>query len=127
MAGKVQVGELTVFALDLDLHRSAGREAGGAADLGHLIFEAVGPSIAVIPLVDVDRRHCMTMPFVGQRVELAVAAIFASAVDELSALEFPVSHRSAPLFRRLASSTAQIICADAVALHFPVQRLPDCR
>jgi hypothetical protein len=32
------------------------------------------------------------MAFVGKRVELAIAAIFAGTVDELASLEFPIGH-----------------------------------
>src|SRR5438309_9657674 len=40
MAGKVEVGELSVAVAELDRHRS-GPLAGGAADVRDLIFEAV--------------------------------------------------------------------------------------
>jgi hypothetical protein len=43
-------------------------------------------------LVDLDARNRVAMAFVGQPVELAVAAIFAGAVDEFAPLEFPVGH-----------------------------------
>src|SRR5947208_5410453 len=41
MRGKMEGGELRVFTLDLNLHRSAGGPARRAADLCDLIFEAV--------------------------------------------------------------------------------------
>ena len=40
VAGQVQVGELSVLAVDLELHRAARRPARGAANVGDLIFEA---------------------------------------------------------------------------------------
>src|SRR5437868_9487827 len=40
MAGKVDVGELTVAVGEGDLHWAAGRAARSAADIGDLIFEA---------------------------------------------------------------------------------------
>ncbi len=47
---------------------------------------------AVMALVNLDAGNCMAMPFVRQRVELTVATILASAVDEFAALEFPRRH-----------------------------------
>ena len=54
--------------------------------------KAVEGRFAVMPLVDLDRGSGVAMTFVRQRVELAVAAIFTGAVDELASLEFPVGH-----------------------------------
>src|SRR5690242_7120628 len=42
VAGQVQVRKLRVFAVDLDIHRSADGAARCAADVSDLIFEAVG-------------------------------------------------------------------------------------
>jgi hypothetical protein len=36
----------------------------------------------------------MAMAFVGKRIELAIAAILAGAVDELAPLELPVGYES---------------------------------
>jgi hypothetical protein len=43
-------------------------------------------------LVDLNAGHGLAMALVGKRVELAVAAIFAIAVDELAAPELPIGH-----------------------------------
>ena len=40
--------------------------------------EAVEPGVAMMALVDLDARDGVAMALVGQRVELAVAAIFAA-------------------------------------------------
>src|SRR5437868_543410 len=121
----MEVGELSVFALDLEVHRTAESLARAAADIGDLIFEAVRkhdlrqgfaipfvdrpgpledsnhrqpiePGIAMMALVDLDRGDGVAMPFVRKRVELAVAAIFAGAVGELATSEFPIGHDSSP-------------------------------
>jgi hypothetical protein len=42
--------------------------------------------------VDLDCCDGVAMALVRQRIELAVAAIFTSAVDELASLEFPIGH-----------------------------------
>ena len=52
-------------------------------------LEAIEPGIAVMPLVDLDSCDRVAIALVGQRVELAVAAIFAAAVDELATAKFP--------------------------------------
>ncbi|WP_352964800.1 hypothetical protein [Mesorhizobium sp. M1312] len=46
----------------------------------------------MMTFVDLDARHRMAMAFVGQRIELAVAAIFAGAIDEFPSLNFPRRH-----------------------------------
>jgi hypothetical protein len=43
--------------------------------------------------VNLDRSNGMAMTLVRKRVELAIAAIFAIAVDKFPPLEFPISHR----------------------------------
>ena len=58
-------------------------------------LEAVEPGIAMMALVDLDAGDGVAMAFVGQRVELAIAAIFAGAIDQLATLEFPMGHGGA--------------------------------
>src|SRR5439155_21134967 len=45
---------------------------------------------------DDDPRDRPAMPLVGERVELAIAAVFARAIDQLATLELPKSHVSLP-------------------------------
>jgi hypothetical protein len=46
--------------------------------------------------VDLDARHSMAMAFVGQRIELTVAAIFAGTIDEFASPDFPRRHAVLP-------------------------------
>ena len=63
---------------------------------GHLKMAAIRrPSsvvVAVMAFVDLDAGDGVAMTLVRQRVELAVAAILAGAVDELASLDFPRCH-----------------------------------
>jgi hypothetical protein len=43
--------------------------------------------------VDLNAGDRVAMTFVRQRIELAIAAIFAGAVDEFESLDFPRRHR----------------------------------
>ena len=69
--------------------------------------QAVEPGIAMVAFVDPDAGDGVAMALVGQRVELAVAAIFASAIDQLAALELPISHHD-PRFGKTAFIAARL-------------------
>ena len=51
--------------------------------------QAVELGLAVMAFINLDACHSVAMTFVRQRIELAVAAIFAGAVDEFETL---ISH-----------------------------------
>jgi hypothetical protein len=50
----------------------------------------------MVARVDLDARHGVAMTLVGQRIELAVAAVLASAVDEFASPDFPRCHGDLP-------------------------------
>ena len=54
--------------------------------------QAVELGFAVMAFVNLDAGNRMAMTFVRQRIELAVAAIFAGAVDEFEPFNFPRRH-----------------------------------
>jgi hypothetical protein len=54
--------------------------------------QAIEPCLPVFAGVDLNCSNGVAMPLVGKRIELAVAAIFAVAIDQLAAGEFPIGH-----------------------------------
>jgi hypothetical protein len=46
----------------------------------------------MLAFVDLDTRDGVAMALVGKSVELAIAAIFAGAIDQLAAFELPIGH-----------------------------------